>query len=81
MTQSCQIHLCDIVKSIGMGSSNIGHIDAKWNLNSLKKMFGTIWFTRPNILIMYHWPFGSILIKRRWMQVIDSYVRFQCAII
>jgi len=37
MIQSCQIHLCDVMKSIGMGSSNISHIDAKWNLNSLKK--------------------------------------------
>jgi hypothetical protein len=65
MTQSCQTHLCDVVKSIGMGSSNIGYFDAKWYLNNQKNKIGAIWFIRPNILIMYHWPFGSILIKRK----------------
>lgn len=35
------------------------------SLIALKKKFGAIWFTRPNILIMYHRPFGSMLIKRK----------------
>ncbi len=42
--------MCEVVDSIGMGTSNVSHVDAKLDPNSLKRKSKTIWFTRPTII-------------------------------
>jgi hypothetical protein len=42
LTWSCQIHMCEVVDNIGIGTSNVGHVDAKLDPNSLKKESKTI---------------------------------------
>jgi hypothetical protein len=54
LTWSYQIHMCEVVDSIRMGTSNVGHVDAKLDPNSLKRKSKTIWFTRSNIINYVH---------------------------
>ncbi len=42
LTWSYQIHMCEVVDSIRMGTSNVGHVDAKLDPNSLKRKSKTI---------------------------------------